>query len=139
MRFLNSGFLHEPTIHVLKYCQFIFVFAEIFRKLGFFHSDFREIIPGNHPISRKFDNFQLQGNNTRKLIKRQKWWVNFRVTIPRHFQLLGIVQFPGIVTRKQLPKNTIFVNTSAKTKIFVKIFSRVLIQGLGTIDLKNQI
>ena len=48
--------------------------------------------PGNN--TRKFDNFQLPGNNNRKLTRRQKCWVNFRVTIPGHFQ------FPSIVTRK---------------------------------------
>ena len=48
----------------------------------------------------KFDNFQLPGNNTQKLTKRPKCWVNFWVTIPQNFQ------FPSIVTRKLKNNNS---------------------------------
>ena len=59
--------------------------------------------PGNN--TRKFDNFQLPGNNTRKLTKRQKCWVNFRVTIPGHFQLQSIVTRKLINFRVTIPGN----------------------------------
>jgi len=48
--------------------------------------------PRNNP--RKFDNFQLPGNITRKLTERPNCWANFRITIPQNFP------FPSIVTRK---------------------------------------
>ena len=107
--------------------------------------------PGNN--TQKFDKFQLLGNNTRKLTNRQRFWVNFRVTMPDIFNfqvmLLGnweisrlqypeIVQFSGIVTRKLLLKNTIFVNISAKSKIFWKIFKGVNLGSRYYGFMKNQ-
>jgi len=59
--------------------------------------------PGNN--TQKFENFQLPGNNTRKLTKRQKCWVNFRVTIPGHFQFQSIFTRILINFRVTIPGN----------------------------------
>ena len=57
--------------------------------------------PGNN--TQKFDN--LPGNNTWKLTKRQKCWVNFRVTIPGYFQFQSIVTRKLINFRVTIPGN----------------------------------
>ena len=72
-------------------------------------SNFQVLLLGNcqFPVNntQKFDNFQLPGNNARKLTIRQKWWVNFRVTIPGHFQFQSIVTRKLINFRVTIPGN----------------------------------
>ena len=55
--------------------------------------------------TRKFDNFQLPGNNTWILTKRQNCCVNFRVTIPGYFQFQSIVTRKLINFRVTIPRN----------------------------------
>jgi hypothetical protein len=91
-KFAISGYcVPEIEVFYSEFDQFLIIDTQ---KL----SNFRVLPPGNCKFpgnnTQQFDNFQLPGNNTLKLTKRQKCWVNFRVTIPGYFQ------FQSIVTQK---------------------------------------